>query len=53
MLSDTKTLFSENYGWQAGMGTRTGRWAMIVEKDGSISYAQNEGHLQEVKVRPS
>jgi len=53
MLSDTKTFFSENYGWQAGpnKGDRTGRWAMIVEKDGTISYAENEGHLQEVKVR--
>lgn len=52
MLSDTKTKFSENYGWQAGPnpGDRTGRWAMIVEKDGTISYAENEAHLQEVKV---
>ncbi|THY71096.1 AhpC/TSA family protein-like protein [Aureobasidium pullulans] len=52
MLSDTKTFFSKNYGWQAGpnKGDRTGRWAMIVEKDGTISYAENEGHLQEVKA---
>lgn len=56
MLSDTKTNFSENYGWQApaNMGNRTGRWGMIIEKDGTVSYAENEGHIQEVKVsRPS
>lgn len=52
MLSDSKTFFSENYGWQAGpnKGDRTGRWAMIVEKDGSISYAENEAKLQDVEV---
>jgi alkyl hydroperoxide reductase 1 len=52
MLSDTKTFFSENFGWQVGSekGGRTGRWAMIVEKDGSVSYAENESDLREVKV---
>jgi alkyl hydroperoxide reductase 1 len=53
MLSDSKTFFSENHGWQAGpnKGDRTGRWAMIVEKDGTISYAENEARLQDVQVR--
>ncbi|KAI4736163.1 AhpC/TSA family protein-like protein [Aureobasidium sp. EXF-12298] len=52
MLSDSKTFFSENHGWQAGpnKGDRTGRWAMIVEKDGTISYAENEARLQDVQV---
>ena len=52
MLSDSKTFFSENYGWRAGrnIGDRTGRWAMIVERDGTISYAENEAKLQDVEV---
>ncbi|KAJ9623168.1 hypothetical protein H2203_006104 [Taxawa tesnikishii (nom. ined.)] len=50
MLSDTKTKFSEKYGWPAGMGDRNGRWAMIIEKDGSISYAENEKSPREVTV---
>lgn len=36
MLSDTKTLFSKNYGWAAGMGDRNGRWAIVVDKDGKF-----------------
>ncbi|KAL1311246.1 hypothetical protein AAFC00_001435 [Neodothiora populina] len=48
MLSDTKSLFSQHYGWPAGMGDRNGRWAMIVEKDGTISYAENEKNPGEV-----
>lgn len=50
MLSDTKTGFSKEHGWMAGMGDRTGRWAMIVEKDGSISYAENEQSPANVEV---
>jgi len=41
-LSDTKTFFSKEYGWQADAGDRTGRWAMIIDKDGKILYADNE-----------
>jgi alkyl hydroperoxide reductase 1 len=52
-MSDTKTEFSKNYAWQAGMGDRTGRWAMIIEKDGTISYAENESSPREVKVSGS
>ena len=50
MLSDTKTFFSKEHGWAAGMGDRNGRWAMIIEKDGSISYAENEKSPAEVNV---
>ncbi|KAF2722168.1 Redoxin [Polychaeton citri CBS 116435] len=49
-LSDTKTKFSENYGWAAGMGDRNGRWAMVVEKDGTVSYAENEPSPGQVTV---
>ena len=50
MLSDTKSLFSKNHGWAAGMGDRNGRWAMVIEKDGSISYAENESSPSQVTV---
>jgi alkyl hydroperoxide reductase 1 len=41
-LSDTKTLFSKNHGWAAGMGDRNGRWAMIISSDGTVKYADVE-----------
>lgn len=49
-LSDTKTGFSKNYGWAAGMGDRNGRWAMIVDKDGTVKYADNEKSPGQVTV---
>jgi len=49
-MSDTKTFFSNNHGWAAGMGDRNGRWAMIIEKDGTVSYAENEKDPREVTV---
>ncbi|KAF1348651.1 putative peroxiredoxin pmp20 [Delphinella strobiligena] len=48
LLGDTDTKFSEKYGWN--LGERTGRWAMIIEKDGTISYAENEKHPQATEV---
>ena len=50
MLSDSNTFFSKNYGWAAGMGDRNGRWAMVIEKDGTISYAENEKSPSQVTV---
>lgn len=32
------------------MGDRNGRWAMVIEKDGKISYAQNESDPTQVTV---
>ena len=49
-MSDTKTKFSNQIGWMAGMGERNGRWAMVIEKDGSISYAETEKSPREVTV---
>jgi len=49
-LSDTKTFFSKNYGWAAGMGDRNGRWAMVVDKDGKIAYAEHEDSPGSVTV---
>ena len=48
-LSDTKTFFSKNYGWQAGMGDRNGRWAMVFDH-GKVIYAENEKSPGEVSV---
>ncbi|KAF2666319.1 Redoxin [Microthyrium microscopicum] len=39
-LGDTKSKFAENHAWT--MGERNGRWAIVIEKDGSISYAEKE-----------
>lgn len=50
LMSDTKTHFGKEHGWLAGMGDRLGRWAMIVEKDGKISYAESEKSIREVEV---
>ena len=50
MLSDTVSKFSEHHGWAAGMGDRNGRWAMIIEKDGTVSYAEKEGNPGQVTV---
>ncbi|KAI9663265.1 MAG: hypothetical protein M1821_008313 [Bathelium mastoideum] len=49
-MSDTKTFFSKNYGWAAGMGERNGRWVMIVGKDGTISYSDHEQNPSQVTV---
>ena len=48
-LSDTKTFFSKNHGWAAGMGDRNGRWAMVID-NGKITYAENESNPGEVTV---
>ncbi|KAF2434864.1 AhpC/TSA family protein-like protein [Tothia fuscella] len=42
MLSDTKSQFAKNHGWVVPGGDRNGRWAMIIEKDGTVSYAETE-----------
>lgn len=49
-LSDTKTQYAKQIGWMAGMGERNGRWAMIIEKDGTISYAEQEQDPRQVTV---
>ncbi|GAB1727855.1 hypothetical protein KC343_g843 [Hortaea werneckii] len=49
-MSDSESFFSKNHGWDAGMGDRNGRWAMIIEKDGTVSYAENESNPRQVTV---
>lgn len=49
-MSDTKSFFSKNHGWDAGMGDRNGRWAMIIEKDGTVSAADVEKSPRDVTV---
>ncbi|KAF2404394.1 peroxiredoxin-2D [Trichodelitschia bisporula] len=39
-LSDTKSFFAKNHAWS--MGERNGRWAIVIDKDGTIQYAENE-----------
>jgi alkyl hydroperoxide reductase 1 len=48
-LSDTKTFFSKEHGWPAGMGDRNGRWAMVFDH-GKVTYAENEKSPGEVSV---
>lgn len=48
-LSDTKTFFSKEYGWQAGAGDRNGRWAMVFD-NGKVIYAENEPSPKDVSV---
>jgi hypothetical protein len=43
LLSDTKTYFSKEHAWQApGDSGRNARWAIVIEKDGTVSYAEVE-----------
>ncbi|KAJ8605273.1 hypothetical protein MRB53_041467 [Persea americana] len=51
-LADTKSFFSKNHGWDAGMGDRNGRWAMIIEKDGTIKSADVEDSPRDTKPDP-
>lgn len=48
-LSDTKTFFSKEHGWPAGMGDRNGRWAMVFDH-GKVTYAENEPSPKDVSV---
>jgi hypothetical protein len=41
-LSDTKSFFAKNHAWILEGTDRNARWAIVVEKDGSISYVGNE-----------
>ena len=46
-LSDAGAAFSSSIGWSqdlsaVGLGVRTGRYAMIIGKDGMVDYAEKE-----------
>lgn len=49
-MSDSKTHFSKQIGWMAGVGDRNARYAIVIEKDGTISYAEVEKSPREVSV---
>lgn len=49
-MGDTKSSFSKHHGWDAGMGDRNGRWAMVIGKDGVVRYAENEADPTKVTV---
>jgi peroxiredoxin len=40
---------SKNYGWEAGVGDRNGRHAVIID-NGKVMYAENEKNLTQVTV---
>jgi alkyl hydroperoxide reductase 1 len=48
-LSDSKIDFAKNHGW-ALTPDRNGRFAIVIEKDGSVSYAENESGPGQVTV---
>lgn len=50
LMGDTKSQFSKKHGWDAGMGDRNGRWAMVIDKDGTVKYAENESDPTKVTV---
>lgn len=49
-LADTKTMYAKQIGWMIEPTTRNARWAMIIEKDGNISYAEVENTPKDVTV---
>ncbi|KAL1599646.1 hypothetical protein SLS60_007449 [Paraconiothyrium brasiliense] len=34
--------FSKKHGWDAEMANRNERWAMVIDKDGTVKYAEKE-----------
>ncbi|EME49677.1 hypothetical protein DOTSEDRAFT_58872 [Dothistroma septosporum NZE10] len=48
-MSDTKTFFSKKFGWD-GPADRNGRWAMVIEKDGTVSVAGADTERGKVTV---
>ena len=49
-MSDSKTFLSKQIGWMRG--ERNARYAMVIEKDGTISYAETDAKPGVVEVCP-
>lgn len=49
-MADTKSFFSKDLGWSLGDTGRNDRWAMVIEKDGTISYLEKEKDFKQVTV---
>lgn len=49
-MSDTKSFLSKSIGWQIPGTDRNDRWALVVEKDGTISYIEKESDFKQVSV---
>ncbi|KJX95669.1 peroxisomal matrix protein [Zymoseptoria brevis] len=51
-MSDTKSVFYKNHGWDAGPGRadRSHRWVMVIERDGTVSVADVEKTTKDVDV---
>lgn len=41
LMADPELGMSNHHGWAAGMGDRSRRWAMVLEKGGTIKSAEN------------
>ena len=48
-MSDSKSHFSKNHGWEAGVGERNGRYVMIIDNS-KVTYAENEKDFTQVTV---
>src|ERR1700761_2445310 len=48
-LSDIKSFFSKNHAWSGGK--RNGRWAIIIDKNGKIIYADVDEGPGQITVR--
>lgn len=49
-MSDTKSFLSKDLGWEIGNTGRNDRWAMVIEKDGTVSYVEKEPDFKQVTV---
>jgi alkyl hydroperoxide reductase 1 len=49
-LSDTKTQFAKNHAWVLSP-ERNARWAMVIEKDGTVSYTGNDSTPGQITVK--
>lgn len=49
-MGDTKTFLSKDLGWEIGNTGRNDRWALVIEKDGTVSYVEKEPDFKQVTV---
>lgn len=49
-MADTKSFLSKDLGWEIGNTGRNDRWAMVIEKDGTVSYVEKEKDFKQVTV---
>ncbi|KAL5408479.1 hypothetical protein PMIN06_011605 [Paraphaeosphaeria minitans] len=52
-MGDTKSWFSKKHVSDAGRGNQNGKWAMVIDRDGTVKYADDKEEPTEVTVRLS